>query len=88
MQIRECVLPDQREHNHNAPQFIKDTAVSQDHSVWEEYLLLSVTGLSINSIRSLNHVIDAAMAKLENGLLDITPLIAEQEIMFFGGKNA
>ena len=87
MRVRECARPVQRAHDHNTHQLTKGIQVSQGHRAWEEDLLLSVTGLSIDSMKSLNSSIDAAMARLENGLLDIAPLRAEQKALFFGGKN-
>ncbi len=87
MQINERVATNHSSHNHNTPQLTKDIQVSQGHRVWEEDRFLAEIGLSIDSMQSLNRAIDAAMAMLENGQLDITSLTPEQEILFFGGSS-
>ena len=88
MLIREYVPPFQRRHDHNSHQFSSDTQVSQGYCVWESDRFLSQIDISIDSIRSLKQLIDAAMTRIENGLLDISPLTPEQKIIFFGGENA
>lgn len=91
MQAIERVLPDQpdqREHINNRHKSTKNIQASQGHCVWESDRFLSQIDISIDSIRSLKQLIDAAMTRIENGLLDISPLTPEQEIIFFGGENA
>lgn len=88
MQIRECVPSSQRRHNHSTFQFTKNAIYSQVHSGWIEGKSSSEIELSTNSIRSLKQIIDAAIAKIENSQLDISPLTPEEEALFFGGEHA